>query len=70
MSFGDVPISIFLVNSSTMTFPVLLFQDMQADFQPSMLAVSTVVVGVSLLLILALQKIAGLDLVLPARGRG
>jgi putative spermidine/putrescine transport system permease protein len=66
MSFGDVPISIFLVNSDTMTFPVLVFQDMQADFHPAMLAVSTIVVAVSLLLILALQKIAGLDLVLPA----
>jgi hypothetical protein len=44
MSFGDVPISIFLVNSDTMTFPVLAFQDMQADFNPGMLAVSTIVV--------------------------
>jgi putative spermidine/putrescine transport system permease protein len=66
MSFGDVPISIFLVNSDTMTFPVLVFQDMQADFHPAMLAVSTIVVAVSLLLILALQKVAGLDLVLPS----
>jgi putative spermidine/putrescine transport system permease protein len=70
MSFGDVPISIFLVNSDTMTFPVLAFQDMQADFNPGMLAVSTIVVVVSLLLILALQKVAGLDLVLPARQKG
>src|SRR5262245_48251398 len=70
MSFGDVPVSIFLVNSSTMTFPVLLFQDMQADYHPGMLAVSTVVVVVSLVLILLLQKVAGLDLVLPSQRRG
>jgi putative spermidine/putrescine transport system permease protein len=70
MSFGDVPISIFLVNSDTMTFPVLLFQDMQADFHPGMLAISTIVVAVSLLLILAFQKIAGLELVLPSSGKG
>lgn len=69
MSFGDVPISIFLVNSSTMTFPVQIFQDMQADLHPGMLAASTIVVAVSLVLILGLQKIAGLDLVLPAGGR-
>jgi putative spermidine/putrescine transport system permease protein len=70
MSFGDVPVSIFLVNSRTMTFPVLVFQDMQADFNPGMLAVSTLVVALSLLLILALQKLAGLDLVLPSRQKG
>jgi len=70
MSFGDVPISIFLVNSDTMTFPVLAFQDMQADFNPGMLAVSTMVVVISLVLILVLQKVAGLDLVLPSRQRG
>jgi putative spermidine/putrescine transport system permease protein len=69
MSFGDVPISIFLVNGDTMTFPVQLFQDLQADFDTGMLAISTIVVVVSLVLILALQKIAGLDLVLPAKGR-
>jgi putative spermidine/putrescine transport system permease protein len=69
MSFGDVPISIFLVNSDTMTFPVLVFQDMQSDFNPAMLAVSTIVVAVSLVLILSLQKIAGLDLVLPSSRR-
>lgn len=67
MSFGDVPISIFLVNGDTMTFPVLLFQDLQADFHPGMLAISTIVVVVSLVFILALQKIAGLDLVLPGK---
>jgi putative spermidine/putrescine transport system permease protein len=70
MSFGDVPVSIFLVNSNTMTFPVLVFQDMQADFDPGMLAVSTIVALASLALIVALQKVAGLDLVLPARGKG
>jgi putative spermidine/putrescine transport system permease protein len=70
MSFGDVPVSIFLVNSATMTFPVQTFQDMQADFNPGMLAVSTIVVAVSLMLILLLQKVAGLDLVLPSRQRG
>jgi putative spermidine/putrescine transport system permease protein len=69
MSFGDVPISVFLVNADTMTFPVLLFQDLQQDFHPGMLAVSTVVVVISLVLILALQKVAGLDLVLPGKGR-
>jgi len=63
MSFGDVPIAIFLVNQDTMTLPVQIFQDMQFDFQRGMLAVSTIVVVLSLALILGLQRYAGLDLV-------
>jgi putative spermidine/putrescine transport system permease protein len=66
MSFGDVPIAIFLVNGDAMTLPVQIFQDMQFDFQPSMLAMSTIVVVLSLVLIVGTQKLAGLDLVLPA----
>lgn len=66
VSFGDVPIAIFLVNANTMTLPVQIFQDMQFDFQPSMLAVSSIVALLSLVLILGIQKIVGLDLVLPS----
>jgi putative spermidine/putrescine transport system permease protein len=69
MSFGDVPIAIFLVNQDAMTLPVQIFQDMQFDFQASMLAMSTVVVVLSLTLIIGTQKLAGLDLVLPS-GKG
>jgi putative spermidine/putrescine transport system permease protein len=66
MSFGDVPIAMFLVNAKTMTLPVQLFQDMQFDFRPSMLAISTIVALLSLTLILGIQRIAGLDLVAPS----
>lgn len=63
LSFSDVPVALFLVNTDTMTLPVLMFQDMQFDFQPSMLAVSAIVTLLSLVLIFGVQKIAGLDLV-------
>jgi len=66
VSFGDVPIAIFLVNTETMTLPVQIFQDMQFDFQPSMLAMSAIVSVLSLALILGVQKFVGLDLVLPS----
>jgi putative spermidine/putrescine transport system permease protein len=69
MSFGDVPIAIFLVNGDAMTLPVQIFQDMQFDFQPSMLAISTIVVVLSLVLIVGTQKLAGLDLVVPTGGK-
>ena len=67
VSFGDVPIAIFLVQSERTTLPVLIFQDMQFDFRPSMLAASTIVVIVSLALILSVQRFAGLDVVLPSK---
>ncbi len=69
VSFGDVPIALFLVSSDHITLPVQIFQDMQFDFHPSMLAVSTIVVALSLFLIVGIQKIVGLDLVLPSGRR-
>ena len=69
VSFGDVPISIFLVNADTMTLPVAIFNDMQVDFQPYILALSTFVIVISLAMMLAIQKLVGLDFVLSARRR-
>ncbi|NGM86769.1 ABC transporter permease [Parapusillimonas sp. SGNA-6] len=63
LSFSDVPVALFLVNAETMTLPVLMFQDMQFDFHPSMLAMSTIVILFSVALIFGIQKVAGLDLV-------
>ena len=69
VSFGDVPIAIFLVQGSTMTLPVQIFQDMQFDFRPSMLACSALIVIGSLAIILLAQRFAGLDLILPSKRR-
>jgi putative spermidine/putrescine transport system permease protein len=66
ISFGDVPVAVFLVTSDTMTLPVQIFQDMQFDLQPSILALSTIVSVVSVILILVVQKLIGLDMVLPS----
>ena len=68
VSFGDVPVAIFLASGDNATLPVRIFQDMQFDFQPSMLAVSSLIVILSAALILALQKLTGLDIVLPSGG--
>jgi len=69
VSFGDVPISIFLVDKTTMTIPVRLFYDMQFDFRPTILAISTVILVLSLALILGVQKIVGLEMVVPTNNR-
>lgn len=67
VSFGDVPISVFLVNQESMTIPVRLFYDMQFDFHPTILAISTVILILSLVVILGVQKIVGLEMVLPSK---
>ncbi len=68
-SFGDIPVALFLVTDKLMTLPVQIFQDMQFDFKPSMLAVSSLVVVYSLVIIFGVQKIAGFDVVVPTQQR-
>lgn len=69
ISFGDVPVALFLVSGNNMTLPVQIFLDMQFDFRPDMLAVSTLVVLVSAGLIIGTQRLAGLDMMLPGGGK-
>lgn len=67
VSFGDVPIAIFLAQSDRATLPLLIFQDMQFDFRPTMLAASTLTVIVSAILVFAVQRVVGLDIVLSSK---
>jgi len=69
ISFGDVPVAIFLTNETTTTLPVAIFQSLQFDFEPALLALSTVVIILSVVMIAAVQRLAGLDLVVPRTGR-
>lgn len=68
-SFGDVPVALFLASGDNTTLPVQIFLDMQFDFRPDMLAVSTIVVVASAAIIIAAQRFAGLDMVLPGGER-
>ncbi|HUI18911.1 MAG TPA: ABC transporter permease [Alphaproteobacteria bacterium] len=69
VSFGDVPIAVFIASGGFVTLPVEIFQSLQFDFEPAVLALSTLVVIFSVLLIVGMQKLAGFDLVLPAAKR-
>jgi putative spermidine/putrescine transport system permease protein len=70
VSFGDVPVALFVgTGSSFVTMPVEIFQTLQFDFDPAVLALSTVVVALSALMIVAVQRLIGLDLVVPANRR-
>jgi putative spermidine/putrescine transport system permease protein len=70
ISFGDVPIAVFLAGSNTVTLPVEIFQSLQFDFNPAVLALSTLVVIFSLALIIVMQRVVGLDIVLRTSGSG
>jgi len=69
VSFGDIPVALFLVSGAQTTLPVQIFQDIQFDFRPSMLAVSSLVAVFSLAAILGVQKLAGFDMIVPTRQR-
>jgi putative spermidine/putrescine transport system permease protein len=69
VSFGDIPVALFLVSGWRTTLPVEIFQDMQFDFRPSILAVSTIIALLSLAAILGLQRLLGFDMVAPAQER-
>lgn len=61
MSFGDVPVSVFIVNSGLNTLAVAIFQAIEFDYSPAILALSTLVVIFSTIIVVITQKIAGLD---------
>ena len=64
VSFGDVPISIFLTAPGFVTYPIELFYGLENDFDPSILASSSLVILFCLIVLLVMQKIVGLDTLL------
>ncbi len=61
MSFGDVPVSVFIVNSGLNTLAVAIFQAIEFDYSPAILALSTLIVVFSTVVVVITQKIAGLE---------
>jgi putative spermidine/putrescine transport system permease protein len=67
VSFVDVPVAMFLAASGRSTYPVELFYSMEQDFNPSSLASATLVCLFALLLVIAAQRIVGLDQLLRSK---
>jgi putative spermidine/putrescine transport system permease protein len=61
ISFSEVPISVFLSGSKLVTFPVEVFNSMLFDFEPTILAISSIVTVLSLTLVWLAQWAVGLD---------
>jgi putative spermidine/putrescine transport system permease protein len=69
VSFGDVPVSIFLTAPGYVTYPVELFFSMENDFDPSIMASASLVIFFCLLALLGMQKLIGLDTLLRSGSR-
>lgn len=67
VSFGEVPVALFLGGPGRTTFPVEMFASMQFDFSPALLAVSTVMLLVSFLVLLVVQHLLGVDALMRPR---
>lgn len=69
VSFGDIPVSLFLASERYTTFPVEIFHSMEFDFSPAVLAVSTLSVAFSLGVLCLIHRLLGLDALTRAAGR-
>lgn len=61
MSFDDVPVALFVGGGDVMTFPVKIYTSIEFSFDADLMAISTLVVGASLLVMLALDRLIGVD---------
>jgi putative spermidine/putrescine transport system permease protein len=67
VSFVDVPVSLFLSRPGLVPYPVVLFDAMQQEFNPSILASATLVVLLSMAILLAVHRLVGLDALLKSQ---
>lgn len=68
ISFTDVTISLFLAPQNAMTFPVWVYGSIQNDLETSLPAVSTIVFVVSVAVMVALQRVTGMEAVIRGGG--
>lgn len=68
VSFGDVPISLFLAGPDLTTLPLEIYHSMQFDFDAAILAISTLIVFGSMMLMWIVQRLIGLDVLLQSGG--
>lgn len=67
MSLDDVPIALFVGGGDATTLPVRIFTTIQFDFGGDVMAVAALVVGVSVVLMLLLDRVIGLEQFLGSR---
>ncbi|HTV03577.1 MAG TPA: ABC transporter permease [Luteitalea sp.] len=60
ISFNEVAVSLFLVGPGTTTLPVAIFSDLSQDFAPWIFAMSTLIIVMCALVVLAVNRLVGL----------
>lgn len=60
-SFGNVTLSVFLANAASMTLPVQIFAFVESSYDPTVAAVSSIVIAVTLTIILLIEKLVGVS---------
>ncbi|UXN57580.1 ABC transporter permease [Phyllobacterium zundukense] len=60
-SFGNVTLSVFLASASTITLPVQIFAFVESSYDPTVAAVSSIVIAVTLGVILLIEKLVGVS---------
>jgi putative spermidine/putrescine transport system permease protein len=60
-SFDNVPISLFLADARSQMLPIRMWQMIQADLDPRVASISAVIVILTLILMLALERLVGLS---------
>jgi putative spermidine/putrescine transport system permease protein len=60
LSFDDVNISLFLVDARTITLPISIMSYLQFNFDPSVAAISTLLIGITFTSTLLLERLFGL----------
>ncbi len=68
MSFDDFTVTIFLIGSDTHTLPVAIYQYMEWNVDSTVAAVSALLVGLSVVLMLIVERFVGLDRFIGVRG--
>jgi putative spermidine/putrescine transport system permease protein len=67
MSLDDVPIALFMGGGDATTLPVRIFTTVEFDFGGEVMAIAALIVGGSVLLMLVLDRLIGLDCLFGAR---
>ena len=68
MSFDDFTVTIFLIGTDTHTLPVAIYQYMEWNVDSTVAAVSALLVAMSVVLMLLIERVIGLDRFIGVRG--
>jgi putative spermidine/putrescine transport system permease protein len=68
-SFDELTMSVFIASPSTTTLPVRLFLYIQDNIDPLVAAVSAALIGITVVAMILLDRIYGLERLLVGRGR-